>query len=35
MTNEEAMAQVFAAQTRALLFNLQPDVIADRKTTED
>jgi hypothetical protein len=34
MTDAEAMAQVFAAQTRALLYNLQPDVIADRKKRE-
>lgn len=34
MTDSEAMAQVFAAQTRALLYNLQPDVIADKKARQ-
>lgn len=34
MTDPETLANVFAAQTRALLYNLQPDVIADRKTKQ-
>ena len=31
MTDPETLANVFVAQTRALLYNLRPDVIADKK----
>lgn len=34
MTDPETLANVFAAQTRALLYNLQPDVLADRKARQ-
>ena len=34
MTDQETLADVFAAQTRALLYNLQPDVLADRKARQ-
>ena len=34
MNDPETLANVFAAQTRALLYNLQPDVIADKKARQ-
>ena len=34
MADIETLADVFTAQTRALLYNLQPDVLADRKARQ-
>ena len=34
MIDSEALAEIFAAQTRALLYNLQPDIIADKKARQ-
>ena len=34
MTDPETLAQVFAEQTSALLYNLHPDVIADKKARQ-